>query len=120
MSDEAAEAVVVAADGCAVHVDAQLGLEVAEGPQVVVADVEMDRNARVGDAGDGAQQPHMAARNSSAVFEPKVKQVPDQVDFCCGLTGSKVSTVSGRLKPCNEPLFPLPGGHRGVDAKVQV
>lgn len=120
VADEAAEAVVVAADGRAVHLHAELGFEVAEGPQVVVADVKMNGDAGIGDAGDGAQQPDVAAGNGPAVFEPKVKHIPDQVDFGGRLSGHKVGAGSGRLEPCHKPPFPLPGRHGGVDAEVQI
>ena len=81
MADHAAQSIVFSNNGFSVDRDAELLFKVAKGPEVVIAQMEMDRNSSVGDPCDGPKQADRPFGNSVTVIKPKIEEVPDQMDF---------------------------------------
>lgn len=78
VSDEELAAVDGEGVGMGVHVGADFLLEVVEEPHVVVADVVVDLDAAVGEAGEGAEEACVSAGHYFAVGEPEVEDVAEE------------------------------------------
>ena len=66
-------------DGLAMQFDADFIMQIAEAPQVVVADEQVYRDARIGELGQFALHSDEASRNHGFVFKPEVEEVAHQV-----------------------------------------
>ena len=106
--------------GFPVEGDPELFFEVTKGPQVVVAYVVVHGNARIREASDGPHQPCTAFGNRMPVFEPKVKQVPYQVDFSGRTTFRTTHTFRNLSQPAHQVPFPCSASRRIRRAEVQI
>ena len=95
-----------------VELDAQLVVEIAEAPQVVVADEQMDGDAAIGKLGQLALDAGKPFGNHRFVFEPEVEQVAHQEQLL-------TVVLDGAEKP-QQLQFTLMAVLKGGDAQMEV
>ena len=91
-------------------------LQVAEGPDVVVALEEIQFYARIHQVGEGAQRAGIAPGNHVTVFVPEVKNIPQQVQGQCF---GRVDSLE-ELDECAFPALRVSrrGAQMGIGDKV--
>lgn len=120
VTDHARQAVVRPNDGFAVQLDSKFFLEVAVGPEVVVARMVMDGNAGVGDPRNGSEEPDTALRYGVFVLVPKVEQITHEVNFGGRSFRRVFPSFRGVFQPRDEAQFPFAALGRIGCAEVQV
>ena len=112
VTDEKRFAVNFPLDGLPVHRNAELLLEIAKHPQVVVAGKNIDGDAGVTQLGQFAQKSIEPFGNHRFILKPEFKQVADQVNSFC-FRGNVV-------EPADHLPFALGGRPAGIGAQMKI
>ena len=120
VADVATQPVPFSDHGCGMYPQTQFLLQIAEGPEIVVARVEMDGQSLVCQPGDGPHQTAAPPRYHVAVFVPKVEQVAHEVDLSRGETSGMASSGRSIFQPLDEKTLPCPARCEGGAAEVEV
>ena len=92
--------------------NAQFVMQIAKTPQIVVADEQMDGNARIGELGQLALQSHKTFGNHGLVFKPKVEKITHQVEF--------LAVGTNHVQKTQEFPFALVAALKRGDAQMEV
>ncbi len=106
VADVATQPIPFPDHGSGMYPHTQFLLQIAEGPEIVVARVEMDGQSLVCQPGDGAHQTAASPRYHVVVFVPKVEQVAHEVDFSRGETNGMAGSSRSLFQPLDEKSFP--------------
>ena len=112
MAQQKALAANLPADGLPIRGDAQLLLEIAEHPHVVIAGEEIDGDSPVAQLAELAQQPHEAFGNHLGIFEPVVEHVAQQIQ--------RLGLRCDVVEPAQDAAFALAAVVQAVGAQVKV
>lgn len=112
MADEKRFSMYFALNGASVNGDPEFLFEITEHPQIMIANECKDRNAGIAQGGQFAQEAGESFGDNRLVFEPKFKQVPDEVDrFCLRCNG---------VQPTADLTFTFRAAQAGIGAKMKV